>query len=138
MDLLVGLVARPHGILQRAGNLMVQAKVFQKNHQLVESSSISMVPLLIEVKDPQAAALVPEKNCLLEALFGSVSAAEGLRHGCDSWCEGEMGLDLVNGCGSFGDPENLREIWVTLETQEVPDLRFDWLKADTMEPLNLH
>ena len=78
MDLLVGLVARPHGILQRAGNLMVQAKVFQKNHQLVESSSISMVPLLIEVKDPQAAALVPEKNCLLEALFGSVSAAEGL------------------------------------------------------------
>ena len=46
-----------------------------------------------------------------------------------------MGLDLVNGCGSFGDPENLREIWVT---QEVPDLRFDWLKADTMEPLNLH
>ena len=49
-----------------------------------------------------------------------------------------MGLDLVNGCGSFGDPENLREIWVTLETQEVPDLRFDWLKADTMEPLNLH
>ena len=96
-----------------------------------------MVPLLIEVKDPQAAALVPEKNCLLEALFGSVSAAEGLRHGCGSWCEGEMGLDLVNGCGSFGDPENLREIWVTLETQEVPDLRFDWLKADTMEPLNL-
>ena len=93
-----------------------------------------MVPL-VEVKGPQAAALVPEKNCLLEALFGSVSAAEGLRHGCDSWCEGEMGLDLVNGCGSFGDPENLREIWVT---QEVPDLRFDWLKADTMEPLNLH
>ena len=78
MDLLVGLVARPHGILQRVRNLMVQAKVFQKNHQLVESSSISMVPLLIEVKDPQAAALVPEKNCLLEALFGSVSAAEGL------------------------------------------------------------
>ena len=136
MELLVGLVARPHGILQRAGNLMVQAKVFQKNHQLVESSS--MVPLLIEVKDPQAAALVPEKNCLLEALFGSVSAAEGLRHGCGSWCGGEMGLDLVNGCGSFGDPENLREIWVTQVTQEVPDLRFDWLKADTMEPLNLH
>ena len=48
-----------------------------------------------------------------------------------------MGLDLVNGCGSFGDPENLREIWVTQVTQEVPDLRFDWLKADTMEPLNL-
>ena len=47
-----------------------------------------------------------------------------------------MGLDLVNGCGSFGDPENLREMWVTQVTQEVPD--FDWLKADTMEPLNLH
>ena len=65
------------------GIRQIQERVLQNNHQKVESSSISMVLQLIEVKDQLSPVLVsgkilPTVKGLLEAPFGSVLAGEDL------------------------------------------------------------
>ena len=77
VELLVGPGFPLQGIRQ------IQERVLQNNHQMVESSLISMVLLLIEVRDQLAPVLVsgkilPTVKGLLEAPFGSVLAGEDL------------------------------------------------------------